>query len=39
VVTTQIEDPKYLREPLIWSTQFRKEPDGSKWRPTACGET
>jgi hypothetical protein len=39
VVTTQIDDPQYLREPLIWSTQFRKEPDGSKWRPTACGET
>jgi len=39
VVTTQIDDPQYLREPLIWSTQFRKESDGSKWRPTACGET
>ena len=38
VVTTQIEDPQYLREPLIWSTQFRKEQDGAKWRPTECGE-
>ncbi|MEP7311241.1 MAG: hypothetical protein ABI859_01550 [Pseudomonadota bacterium] len=38
VVTTTVEDPEYLSEPLIWSTQFRKEPDSSKWKPTACGE-
>jgi hypothetical protein len=35
-VTTIVEDPKYLGEPFITSSQFRREPDGSKWRPTPC---
>src|SRR5262245_23225881 len=35
-VTTIVEDPKYLAQPFITSTDFKKEPDGSKWRPTAC---
>jgi len=35
-VTTIVEDPKYLDQPFITSTDFRKEPDGAKWRPTAC---
>jgi hypothetical protein len=35
-VTTIVEDPKYLQQPFITSSHFKKERDGSKWRPTAC---
>jgi hypothetical protein len=31
-----LDDPTYLREPYIVSSQFKKEPDGSKWDPTPC---
>ena len=36
VITTIIEDPTYLNEPFITSSNFKKEPDGSKWSPTQC---
>ena len=36
VVTTILEDPLYLQEPFVTSTNFKKEADGSKWHPTAC---
>jgi hypothetical protein len=36
VVTTQVDDPMYLRLPFITSSHFRREPDGSKWHPTPC---
>ena len=35
-VTTIVEDPKYLLQPFITSTDFKKEPDGSKWHPVPC---
>jgi hypothetical protein len=35
-VTTIVEDPKYLQQPFITSTHFKKEGDGSKWRATPC---
>ena len=35
-VTTIVEDPKYLNQPFITSTHFKKEPDGSKWSATPC---
>ena len=35
-VTTVVDDPKYLNQPFITSTSFRKEPDGSKWNPSPC---
>jgi hypothetical protein len=35
-VTTIVEDPKYLAQPFITSTDFKKEPDGSKRRPVPC---
>jgi hypothetical protein len=35
-VTTVIEDPVYFTERFIVSTHFRKEADGSRWRPTPC---
>jgi hypothetical protein len=36
VVTTVVDDPRYLLQPLILSSHFRKEADGSKWDPTPC---
>jgi hypothetical protein len=36
VVTTIVEDPTYLTEPFVTSTNFKKERDGSKWEPVAC---
>jgi hypothetical protein len=36
VVTTIVDDPQYLTQPFVTSTHFKKEPDGSKWSPSAC---
>jgi hypothetical protein len=36
VLTSEVVDPLYLNPPFITSTQFRREPDGSKWNPTPC---
>jgi len=36
VVTTIVDDPVYLQEPFVTSSNFKKEPDGSKWRPRPC---
>jgi hypothetical protein len=36
LVVTVVEDPKYLTQPFYTSTQFKLEPDGSKWAPTPC---
>jgi len=36
VVTTIVEDPTYLQEPYVTSSNFKKEPDGSKWHPRPC---
>lgn len=35
-VVTTVDDPKYLTGSLITSSNFKKEPDGSKWKPTPC---
>ena len=35
-ITTIVNDPRYLTQEFITSTDFRKEPDGSKWSPTPC---
>ena len=35
-VTTIVEDPRYLNQPFITSSHFKREPDGSKWNPTPC---
>jgi hypothetical protein len=35
-VTTIVEDPKYLDQPFVTSTHFKKEPDAAKWHPTPC---
>lgn len=36
LVTTTVDDPQYLLQPFIVSSQFKKETDGSKWDPTPC---
>jgi hypothetical protein len=36
VVKTIVEDPAYLTGPYIVSSNFMREPDESKWRPSAC---
>jgi hypothetical protein len=35
-VTTVVDDPKYLTEPFVTSTDFKKIPDGAGWSPSAC---
>jgi len=35
-VTTIVRDPKYLREPFITSSDFKKQRDATGWRPTLC---
>jgi hypothetical protein len=36
LVVTIVEDPKYLTQPFYTSTQFKLEPDGSKFNPAPC---
>jgi hypothetical protein len=36
LVTAVVEDPQYLQQPFIVSSQFKKEKDGSGWDPTPC---
>lgn len=31
-----LDDPKYLTEPHLVNSQFKREPDGSKWHPEPC---
>jgi len=35
-VVTIVEDPTYLTMSFITSTNFKREPDGAKWKPTPC---
>ena len=36
VVTTVVEDPQYLTQPWITSSNFKKEPHDSKFKPAPC---
>ena len=36
VVTTVVEDPTYLTEPFVTSTNFKKQADSSGFNPTPC---
>ena len=36
LVTSTVEDPTYLAQPLMFSTQFKKQADASGWNPTPC---
>jgi hypothetical protein len=35
-VVTIVEDPTYLNMSFITSTNFKREPDGARWKPTPC---
>jgi hypothetical protein len=35
-VTTVVDDAKYLTQPFITSSSFKKEPDDSKFAPASC---
>ncbi|HLK51283.1 MAG TPA: hypothetical protein VKT49_24245 [Bryobacteraceae bacterium] len=36
VVTITVEDPKYLTQQFVISSQFKKQADGAGWDPTPC---
>jgi hypothetical protein len=36
VVTTVVDDPTYLAQQFVTSSNFKKEPNDSKWNPTPC---
>jgi hypothetical protein len=36
VVTTIVEDPEYLTQPFVTSTNFKKQADAMGWNPTPC---
>jgi hypothetical protein len=36
VVTTTVDDPRYLTQTFTTSSNFRREPDDSKWSPAPC---
>jgi hypothetical protein len=36
VVTTYVDDPKYLQSTYITSPSFLREADGARWDPTPC---
>ena len=35
-VTTVVTDPVYLAIPFVTTTDFKREPDGSRWNPSGC---
>jgi hypothetical protein len=37
MVTTIVDDPRYLAQRYIVSNHFRKEAEGGRWNPRACG--
>ena len=36
IVTTIVNDPKYLAQEFVTSTHFRREPNAAKWDPAPC---
>ena len=36
IVTTVVNDPEYLTQEFVLSSQFKKETDTSKWNPRPC---
>jgi len=39
IVTSTLDDPAYFAQPLMTSTHFKREADGSKWNPRPCEVT
>jgi hypothetical protein len=36
IVTTIVDDPAYLTGPFMVTSQFMREPDDSRFRPSPC---
>jgi len=36
ILTTTVEDPTYLSQPVMISTHFKKQADAAGWNPTPC---
>ena len=39
MVTAVVDDAKYLRQPFIVTSQFKKQADAKGWEPTPCSST
>jgi hypothetical protein len=39
IVTTLLEDPQNLQQPLLRSVQYRRQADAAGWDPTPCAAT
>ncbi len=37
MVTTIVDDARYLTQRYVTSSHFRKEPEGGRWNPRVCG--
>jgi hypothetical protein len=37
VLSSIVDDPRYLTEPFVTSTHFKREADGRGWQPAPCG--
>ena len=35
-ITSMLDDPQYLAQPWVRTSQFRKQPDAKGWNPTPC---
>ena len=38
MVTTIVDDPRYLTQRYVTSSHFRREPEGGRFNPRTCGE-
>jgi hypothetical protein len=39
IVTSILDDPTYLTQPFMLTTQFKREPDASRFSPRPCEMT
>ena len=39
VVTSEVQDPVFLTQPFLTSSNFQKQTDGTGWEPTPCSST
>ncbi len=39
IVTAIVDDPRYLNQPFVVSSQFKKQADATGWDPTPCSST
>ena len=36
IVMNKVDDPRFLTQPFVTSSHFKKLADGSTWKPVAC---